>query len=249
MTFLATLACTLAVCCALREPIRRVPWAFYLLAVALVVAFFAVDTDLLPRWAAQGVLSLMRKCMLPTALFVIVMYVGVLPKSSSARRWMQPLRTPLSIVACILVLGHMVRYFAVYAPRVLSGAAVSTNVLVSFVLAILLFALLAVLGVTSLETVRRHMTGSSWKRVQRFAYAFYALVYIHLMVMLAPSALSGRAGGLANVAVYTAVFGVYLALRIMRARKDAAARATVAATAEGGKPADKDGGACERCAP
>lgn len=232
MTFAITLLATTAICCALRNPIRRAPWVFYLLAVAAVVAYFAVGTSALPAWASVATLTLMRKCMLPAALFVIVMYVGVFPKGSKVRRWLQPLRAPLSIVASILVLGHMVQYFMVYAPRVLDGQAVSGNVMVSFAMAIALFALLLVLGVTSFDVVKRSMSTVAWKRLQRLAYPFYALIYVHLLIMLGPAAAIGRSGAIVGIAVYTVVFGAYLVLRVLRARADAQMREGREALAE-----------------
>lgn len=220
MTFAVVLLVTAPICCALRNPLRKVPWLFYGLAAAFVVVYLAAGTLGLPRPVSQVLLVLMNKCLLPTALFVLVMYVGVFPKGSAIRRWLQPLRTPVSIVACILALGHMVRFIGAYAARVLGGGAVATNVLASFAIAVVLFALLAVLGVTSFNVVRSRMGTLAWRRIQRLAYVFYALVYGHILVMLGPAALNGGASALEGVAVYTAVFGVYGALRVMRAVAD-----------------------------
>lgn len=220
MTFLITLICSTIAVAALRPVIRKAPWAFYALAVAVVIMFFAGTALDLPRDARMAMVFLMQKCMLATALFVIVMYIGLLPKDTKARRWMQPLRGPVSIVACILALGHMVRYFSTYIARIVGGGAVATNVMLSFVFAIVLFALLIVLGVTSFNFIKKRMNGMLWKRVQWFAYVFYALVYVHLIVMLGPAALAGGKNALVNVGVYTATFGVYLALRVVKARRD-----------------------------
>lgn len=222
MTFVLILLCAAAVCCVLRNPLRRVPWLFYALAVAFDVLYFAAGTIGVPRPVSTALTFAMNKCLLPTALFVLVMYVGVFPKGGAVRKWLQPLRTPVSIIACILVLGHMVRFIGVYAARVLGGGAVAGNVVASFAIAVVLFALLAVLGVTSFEFVRRHMGTSAWRRVQRLAYPFYALVYAHVLVMLGPAALNGGAGALTGVLVYTAVFGVYAVLRVRRALVDGA---------------------------
>ena len=128
----------------------------------------------------------------------------------------------MSIVACILVLGHMVRFIGVYATRVLGGGAVAGNVLASFAIAVVLFALFAVLGVTSFEFVRRRMGIAAWRRVQRLAYPFYMLVYAHVLVMLGPAALNGGTGALGGVLMYTTVFGAYAVLRVRRALVDSA---------------------------
>lgn len=219
MSFLIVLACTLIACCALRNPLRKVPWLFYLLAIAFDVLYFASGSLGLPQVIDVALLTTMNKCLLPAALFAIVMYIGVFPPSSKVRHWLQPLRTPLSIVACILVLGHMVRFFSTYATRVLSGGAVSANVMTSFVIGIVLFALLAILGVTSFNFVRKHMSVQTWKRVQRLAYPFYALVYVHLLIMLGPAALRGGDNAIASIAVYTLMFAAYAVLRVVRATR------------------------------
>ena len=90
------------------------------------------------------------------------------------------------------------------------------NVTVAFVLAIVLFVLLLVLGVTSFNMVKKRMKTESWKRLQRLSYVFFALVYAHLLLMLLPSALHGAAAPQANVAVYSVVFVGYFVLRLVR---------------------------------
>lgn len=218
MTFLLTCACSVLACCLLRNPIRKAPWLFYLLAVAIVVFYFAMEPIGFPHAIEIAMIALMSKCLVPFALFVFVMYIGVLPKGSKARRWVQPLRGPVSIIACILVLGHMVKYFALYLPRVLGGTHVATNVMASFVIAIVLFALLFVLGLTSFNFVKNRMTTKTWHRIQTFAYLFYALSYIHLLIMLGPAALKGSGSAIESIVVYTVVFTVYVILRVLNSR-------------------------------
>ena len=52
------------------------------------------------------------------------------------------------------------------------------------------------------------------------AYPFYALVYVHLLIMLGPAALRGGDSAVASVVVYTAVFGLYAVLRVARAIRE-----------------------------
>ena len=54
-----------------------------------------------------------------------------------------------------------------------------------------LVVLLVVLGVTSFAFVKRQMSTASWKKVQKLAYPFFGLVYVHPLLMLLPSALHG----------------------------------------------------------
>ena len=89
--------------------------------------------------------------------------------------------------------------------------------MVAFAIALGLLVLLLVLGVTSFQGVKRRMSADRWKAVQKWAYPFFGLVYVHLSLMLAPSALGGGASAQESLAVYTAVFGVYAVARIYRA--------------------------------
>ena len=120
--------------------------------------------------------------------------------------WLKPVRAELSIVAWLLSLGHVAVYGATYLPRIASGGATNGNVAASFAVAVVLLALLAVLGVTSFNLVKRRMRTETWKKVQKLAYPFFLLTYVHLLLMLAPSALHGGVAATTSVAVYSIVF-------------------------------------------
>ena len=83
-----------------------------------------------------------------------------------------------------------------------------------------LLALLAVLGVTSFNLVKKRMRTETWKKVQKGAYVFYGLIYIHVLAMLLPSAMNGGSAAVQSIAVYTAVFVVYAVARVTRAVMD-----------------------------
>ena len=117
------------------------------------------------------------------------------------------------------------------------------NVTVAFGLAIVLFVLLLVLGVTSFNMVKKRMKTESWKRLQRLSYVFFALVYAHLLLMLLPSALHGAAAPQANVAVYSVVFVGYFVLRLVRFALDR--RAEGAEVAPAGSDGDGEGAEVE----
>lgn len=215
LVFLATLMCVFL----LRNPLRKAPVAFYALAVVVDVLFMCGDTLGLPRAVDNVLFMLVHKCALALALFTIVMFIGAFSRESKVRRWLQPVRAELSIVACILSLGHMTVYLANYAIRFLAGA-VDGAVFVALVVALVLFALILVLGVTSFQFVKRRMTKASWKRVQLFSYVFFGLTYVHLMLMLLPPALQGGSVAQLSVAVYSVVFAGYAIARLTKAARD-----------------------------
>lgn len=226
MEFLIAFAATTALALALREPLRRWPAAFYLLATTVVAVYLAGVNALLPGTWWKPLIVLVQRCVVAFSLFALVMFIGVLPKGSRLNLWLRPVRAELSIVACILCVGHVCAYVAPYASRALA-ATLGAATLASFAVAIVLFVLLIILGVTSFEFVKRRVSGRVWKGIQCLAYPFFGLTWAHLMFMLAPAASKGGGQAILSVAVYSAMFAVYLALRLYRARKERQAGATV----------------------
>ena len=96
--------------------------------------------------------------------------------------------------------------------------------------ALVLLVLLVVLGVTSFAFVKRQMSTASWKKVQKLAYPFFGLVYVHLLLMLLPSALHGGLAAQASVVVYSVVFVGYALCRVGRALVDRSAEDAVSAS-------------------
>lgn len=233
MEFAIVLAATLGACLLLRTPLHRHPTAFYVLAIAIDVLFVFGSTVGLPRpvWAALFVL--VQKCELSLALFTIVMYIGALSPTSKLYQWLKPIRSELSIIAWFLALGHMAVYLLAYIPKTFQGAHVDTNVLGGFVLAMILLVLLMALGITSFAGVKRHMRTDDWKRLQKLAYPFFMLIYVHVLLLLLPAALHGGLSASVTVAVYSVVFIGYAVARTARAlREHAQYERSVKSTAE-----------------
>lgn len=231
MDFAVIMAVTVAACFALRNPLKACPTAFYAVAIAVDVLYVWGVFFGLPRAVWSPLFVLVQKCELALALFVVVMFIGCLSREGRAYRWLKPVRSELSIVAWFLSLGHMAVYLESYLPRILGGGEIGGNVLGAFALAIVLLALLVVLGVTSFAFVKRQMSTASWKKVQKLAYPFFGLVYVHLLLMLLPSALHGGAAAQASVAVYSVVFVGYAFCRVGRALVDRRAEDASAASA------------------
>lgn len=218
--FLIVLVCAVIAVIALKPAIKKAPVAWYIAAVALVALYVAGTQGMLPAVLKSAVFALMQKGMLSVALFVIVMYTGVFPKDSKIRRYLMPIRSELSIIACLLICGHIAAYGMSYLPRMFGTGTASVYVTAGIGVAIVLAVLLVVLGVTSFNFVKSHMSAQSWTKLQRFAYLFYALVYVHILAMLLPSAVRVGASALQSVAVYSIVFGVYAVARVARAAID-----------------------------
>lgn len=220
MDFLIVFVITTVACFALREPVRRWPWVFYVLAIALDIVFLAAANGLLPRGVWMALHQIMSKANIALALFAVVMFIGVFPRDSRVSKWLRPIRAQLSIVACLLVAGHMAMFLGSYLTRMFNGSSVNGNIVASFAIAVVLLVLVIVLGVTSFKFVKKHMTPKLWKGIQRWSYVFFGLAYAHVMLMLLPSALRGGAAAKESVIVYSVLFVAYFVARLVRALLD-----------------------------
>ena len=152
MTLILFSAGAVAFAFACKRPIKSCPLAFYALAATLDVLFVVGSFAGLPPMLYDALFLLLHKCTLATALFAVVMYIGVFARDSRVATYLRPIRAELSIMAWLLSLGHMAIYLSSYAANLSTGLP-QTNVAVALALALALFALLVVLGVTSFNVV------------------------------------------------------------------------------------------------
>ncbi len=217
MSFLLVLVCTLIVVIALKDVIRKFPVVLYAIALVLSVLYVATSYVVFPHWLKMLLFLLMQKGTLATALFVVVMYMGVFRDVDFVKHRLMPIRATLSIAACVLILGHVTKYLLAFLPVFGSSTA---SIQCGLVISLVCFALMLVLGITSLQCVKHLMGATAWVKLQKWAYLFYALVYVHLVILLGPSALGAGSTAASSIIVYTAVFGLYAVLRIGKALKD-----------------------------
>ena len=165
---------------------------------------------------AFGIVNLFTRGTLPTALFMVVMYVGALDHRRPLVRKLLAIRGPLSIMACILTLGHNLMYgIRHFVMLFVAPETMRPTTLVAAILSLLMIVLMIPLMVTSFSRVRRRMSAASWKRLQRLAYLFFGLIYAHVMVLFVPQ----FSHKYLDIILYTAIFGVYLVLRVAKALK------------------------------
>ena len=91
-------------------------------------------------------------------------------------------------------------------------------VLIATILSVVMVLVLMPLFITSFKKIRRKMNPLKWKKLQRFAYGFYFLVYLHVVLFNITAALKGSERSIVNVSVYSAVFLWYLICRILKYR-------------------------------
>lgn len=140
-------------------------------------------------------------------MLIIIMYMGALNPKNPVVKKLLSIRKELSILSGFPILTHSLirvthnfpnalRFFIDNEGYMASGRV--TNALgagitsFSFVLGVLMLALFIPLWITSFDSVRKRMGSVKWKKLQRWSYVLYAMLFIHAMGIQAGSMLNRR---------------------------------------------------------
>jgi DMSO/TMAO reductase YedYZ heme-binding membrane subunit len=223
--FIVSLVGVCAITLIFHKALHKMPWLFYLLTTLVVLYLFGsylTNTyEWWPEWFLTWFVSSFARGSLSTACFVVVMYLGVLPAKMPGVKALRKVRAELSIIGCLLAIGHVIYYGIYYFPRIFVTideplpVPYAAATWITLVLVVLMIPLL----VTSLRAVRRRMRPTSWKKVQRLAYPFCALLYAHVLILFFGSIVlhADRAADTwVNLVVYSVVFLAYFIARPLK---------------------------------
>ena len=211
----------------LKDSLKKYANIFYIGVAVISIAVFLLEFLSMPLFVKNNILGIFAKGSLGTAMFVVVMYTGALPKGNKLIAPLMKIRGELSITAAILVLCHNFTYGMTYFRMLFTKTSLlSATQLAAAVISLVLIAIMIVLTVTSFPSVRKKMQAKKWKQLQRTAYVFYGLMYVHIMLINIPYARLGLGMYVANVVIYSIVFLGYAAMRISKAISVKAARIT-----------------------
>ena len=210
----------------LKDSLKKHAGIYYIGAAVISIAVFLIGFLPMPLFLKNNILGIFAKGSLGTAMFVAVMYAGALPKGSKLIAPLMKIRGELSITAAILVLCHNFTYGITYFKMLFfKPEALSATQLTAAIISLVLIIIMIVLTVTSFQAVRKKMKAKKWKQLQRTAYVFYGLMYVHIMLINIPYARLGLGTYIANVVIYSIVFLGYAAMRIAKVVSVKAARA------------------------
>lgn len=200
-----------------RHVLEKHPYPFYIGAAVVTLAVSLGDFSNAPIWLDHMIISLFSRGALGTSLFIIVMYTGAFQNGTRRKEELVKVRGELSILAAILVLAHNLTYGKIYfAALFTEPGSLPVNQTAAAVISLIMIAIMLVLAVTSFPQVRNRMHAVRWKRLHKLAYVFYGLIYVHVLLIYVPIAVSGRWFYWMNVAVYSIVFIGYAVMRIRR---------------------------------
>ncbi len=218
----------------LKDSLKKHAGIYYIGAAVISIAVFLIGFLPMSLFLKNNILGIFAKGSLGTAMFVAVMYAGALPKGSKLIAPLMKIRGELSITAAILVLCHNFTYGITYFKMLfIKPEALSATQFTAAIISLVLIIIMIVLTVTSFQAVRKKMKAKKWKQLQRTAYVFYGLMYVHIMLINIPYARLGLGTYIANVVIYSIVFLGYAAMRIAKA---VSAKATRAGKTYGKKP-------------
>lgn len=216
MLFLISLAAGVIFVLALKKPLKKYPYIFYIMAVIITALISCVDLRNLSGPFKTAV-EMFSRGTFSTALWCIVMWTGAFKNGSKPIKTLMPIRGELSIFAAILTLGHNIGYGKTYFVRLFTDAdRMPQSQITAAVMTIILMFIMIPLTIMSFPGVRKKMKASLWKKIQRTAYAFYALIYIHVLSLFIPMAQAGRDGYLLSIVAYSTVFIGYAVCRIRK---------------------------------
>lgn len=173
-------------------------------------------------------------------LLIVIMYIGAL---DARRPWVRRLlvvRKEMSIISGFPVLAHALVRVTYTFPKALGyftdhSAYLEENDWVQcdagvglsnagYVLGVLMLVIFLMLWVTSFDAVHRKMGGYRWKRVQRWAYVLYAMLFIHSVLLHVGWLLNGDPAdhefvikSCISIASTGLIFLSYLILRLRKA--------------------------------
>ncbi len=199
------------------KSLKRLPWVYYALALALSMLSVFALYEAPPRSVVHVLADCVQKGYVGFSFITVVMFVGVFSRDSRARRVLGPVRGELSIVATLFMIAHVVPYVSGYLAMLGFMGSLRASVLASLGIAVVLVVLLLVLAVASVKVVRRAMPLWAWKNVQRLAYVFYVLAFVHLAGFLIVPHSSGATGATVALAYYGVLLVAYATLRVRRA--------------------------------
>lgn len=160
--------------------------------------------DELIEWIILGEKYFLRG-IIATGIFIVVMWTGALNPKKSYTKKLLKVRAEWSVIGGMFIIPHIISRAVLYWPP----SELRPAELFLYIDGILCLVLLIPLWLTSFIPIRRKMPAKAWKRLQKLAYPFYALIGLHGIIL--HFCLSGVQPA---AWAYVCIFGLYLVKRI-----------------------------------
>lgn len=146
------------------------------------------------------------------AFFLLVMFAGALNPKWKLTKKLLSIRAESAILGCILLLPHGIMYLVRFVNKILVHKPITTLYIVYLIVGLIAFIIMIPLFITSFKNIRSKMSYADWKKVQRWAYPFYFLVYVHIVLAL----LNDDEIDIIKLSIYTVLFLGYFLIKIIK---------------------------------
>ncbi|MCB2305537.1 ferric reductase-like transmembrane domain-containing protein [Clostridium estertheticum] len=162
------------------------------------------------------------------AFFILVMFAGALNPKWKITRKLQSIRAELAIIASIFIIPHaliyFVRFIVLKLPKMFSTGVIPKLYIAYIIAGIIAFVIMIPLFITSFKRIRHKMQSGKWRKLQKRAYIFYFLIYIHILIIM----LNEKEIDLLKLSSYTIIFGTYTILRLIKYKNNRQSKLKVA---------------------
>lgn len=196
--------------------IKKHYWFYY--SVSGLIAISTTIYEILrltSNMKLYGFISILEKASIKgifsISFFILIMFAGALQTRWTITKKLLRIRAELAIIASILLLPHGLIYLIRFIIKAANGS-LSVIYLSYIIIGTIGFIVMIPLFITSFKKVRLKMKGRQWKKLQRWAYLFYLLVYLHILIIL----VGKEKIDWLKLSTYTIIFGVYIILRFIK---------------------------------
>lgn len=224
MIFILTLVLVVFLALFLTKSIKNRSYIYYSIAgvIAIITSIYEI-LRITSNIKLTGFLLTLEKTsirgLISVSFFILVMYAGALDSKWTITKKLRSIRTELAILGSILILPHGVIYFARFLilklPKIISEGTFPILYFAYIAIGIIAFIVMIPLFITSFKNVRRKMQGKQWKSLQRWAYLFYFLTYVHILFIL----LNEKEIDWLRMITYTIIFIGYMSLKLLQHKK------------------------------
>lgn len=242
---ITSLLITLGVILICSKSIKKKTYIYYiilsiptLLAVVQYVSQLAgMDIDLY-KMSIIGDIMKINIYMLPLGLplLLIIMFTGALKTKSYLAKKLLPIRKELSILCGFPVLTHALFRISFTFPNSFKKLFLSPEqplaegriyAEIGYMIGIFMTIIFLVLWITSFSSVRRRLARGQWKKIHKWAYVLYFLIYVHSTLLNLGWILGGRTPvtsydrvpeWITEIVSMTLIFLLYILLKIRKRR-------------------------------
>lgn len=221
MIFICTLVLVTLLSLIFTSSIKRQYYIYYSISggIAILTSIYEI-LRITSNMKLEGVFLALEKTsirgLISISFFILVMYAGALNSKWTITKKLRSIRAELAIIGCIMMLPHGVIYFIRFLilklPKIMAERKFPILYFSYIGIGIIGFIVMIPLFVTSIKKVRRKMQGIKWKKLQRWAYVFYLLAYVHILLIL----LNESKIDWLRLNSYTIIFVGYMILRVFK---------------------------------